>query len=89
MFFSPSGVQFALPLLQVHCKNADLKVLDIINCWTFCVNILYIYIVIIICMCTPQVAAIGPATAAALKDAGLFSIIAHKPTPEALLDIIQ
>ena len=85
MFFSPSGVQFVLPLLQVHCKNEDLKVLNTIDCWTFCVNIL----VIIICMCTPQVAAIGPTTAAALKDAGLSPTVAHKPTPEALVDIIQ
>ena len=36
-----------------------------------------------------QVAAIGPTTAETLQSAGLSPMVAHTPSPHALLDAIQ
>ena len=37
------------------------------------------------CVSVVQVIAIGPTTATSLKQVGIFPIMAHAPTPEALL----
>lgn len=78
MFFSPSGVKNTKEFFQTYNLIDQIKVSSN-NAVFNCVKLLFV----------AQVVAIGPSTAEALQKSGVIRpLVAAKPTPEALMNVI-